>query len=139
MSGSPQRGGPRRDGPPALPRTGVRRVLAGVPILLALAALGFARDGTGTAPHHPRLALAQMEPLTVSGKQFRAHERVSLVLHQPSGATRRRATAGRHGAFRKQFTGVTVDRCSGFRVNAKGSAGSRTKLVRRALPECPPA
>jgi hypothetical protein len=118
----------------------VRLVLVSVSVLFALAALGLARDATGTAvAHHPRLALTRAEPLIVSGRHFRAHERVSLVLHQPSGATRRRARAGTRGAFRKVFTGVTVDRCSGFGVSAKGSAGSRATFVRRALPECPPA
>jgi hypothetical protein len=117
----------------------VRAVLVSVSVLVALTGLGLARDATGTAVHHPRLALTDAEPLTVSGKHFRAHERVSLVLHQPAGATRRRARAGRHGAFRKVFAGVTVDRCSGFWVSAKGSAGSRAMLVRRALPQCPPA
>jgi hypothetical protein len=118
----------------------VRVVLVSVSVLVALAALGLARDAAGSAvAHHPRLALTGAEPLTVSGRLFRAHERVSLVLHQPSGATRRRARAGRHGAFHKVFAGVTVDRCSGFWVSAKGSAGSRAMLVRRALPQCPPA
>jgi hypothetical protein len=32
-----------------------------------------------------------------------------------------------------------MDRCSGFWVIATGSAGSRTRLVRRARPQCPPA
>jgi hypothetical protein len=117
----------------------MRALIVGVSVVLALAALGFARDATGRSAQQPRLALTRSAPLTVSGRHFRAHERVSLVLHQPSGATRRRARAGRHGAFRKLFTGVTVDRCSGFRVSAKGSAGSRASLVLRALPECPPA
>jgi hypothetical protein len=115
-------------------------VLVSASVLLALAALGLARDATGSAvARHPRLALTRVAPVTVSGRQFRAHERVSLVLHQPSGATRRRARAGRHGGFRKAFAGVAVDRCSGFWVSAKGSAGSRATLVRRALPQCPPA
>jgi hypothetical protein len=114
-------------------------VLLSASIFFALAVLGLARDATGTAVHHPRLALTQSRPPTVSGSHFRARERVSLVLHQPSGATRRRARAGRHGAFRKAFTGVTVDRCSGFWVSATGSAGSHATLVRRARPECPPA
>ena len=116
----------------------VRLVLVSVFALLALAALGLARDATGTAALHPRLALERAAPLTVSGTHFRARERVTLVLHQPAGGARRRARAGRHGAFRKVFPGVTIDRCRGFRVSAKGSAGSRTTLVRRALPECPP-
>jgi hypothetical protein len=118
---------------------GVRVVLASVSVLIALAALGLARDATGTAAQHPRLALTETQPLTVSGKHFRAHERVSLVLHQPSGATRRHARAGTRGAFRKVFAGATVDRCSGFWMSAKGSAGSRAMLVRRAQPQCPPA
>ena len=117
----------------------MRAVLVSVSVLVALAALGLARDATGTAVHHPRLALTEVQPLTVSGKHFRAHERVSLVLHQPSGTTRRRARAGRHGAFRKVFPGVTVDRCRGFWVSAKGAAGSHTTLVRRPLPECAPS
>jgi hypothetical protein len=109
-----------------------------VSALLALAALGLARDATGAAAQHPRLVLKRAAPLTVSGTHFRARERVTLVLHQPAGATRRRARAGRHGAFRKVFPGVTIDRCRGFWVSAKGSAGSHTRLVRRALPECSP-
>jgi hypothetical protein len=118
----------------------VRVVLVIVSVLLALAAFGSARDATGSAvAHHPRLALTGAESPTVSGRNFRARERVSLVLHQPSGTTRRRAKAGRHGAFRKAFTGVTVDRCGGFWVSATGSAGSRAMVARRALPQCPPA
>ena len=117
----------------------VRAVLVSVSVLVALAALGLVHDATATGVLHPQLGLKSAQPLTVSGKHFRAHERVRLVLHQPSGATRRRARAGRHGAFRKAFTGVTVERCSGFWVSAKGSAGSRAMLVRRAQLECPPA
>ena len=118
----------------------MRIALVSMSVLVALAALGFARNATGSAvAHHPRLALTSAEPLIVSGRHFRTHERVSLVLHQPSGTTRRRARASKHGVFRKLFAGVAVDRCSGFWVSAKGSAGSRAMLVRRALPQCPPA
>jgi hypothetical protein len=117
----------------------VRVVLVSVTVLFAVAALGLARDATGASAPRPRLALTRAEPLTVSGLHFRAHERVTLVLHRRSGATRRRARAGSHGAFSKGFTGVTIDRCSGYWVSAKGSAGSRATLVRRALPECAPA
>jgi hypothetical protein len=91
------------------------------------------------AAPRPRLALERSQPLTLGGRHFRAHERVSLVLHQAAGRTRRRARAGSHGEFRKVFTGVTVDRCSGFWVSAKGSKGSRATLLRRAVPQCAPA
>jgi hypothetical protein len=110
-----------------------------VSVLLALAAVGFAQVGTGGAARDPRLALDGMRPLTVAGEGFRAHERVRLVLHRSSGPTRRRARADAAGGFSRAFAGVMVDRCSGFWIGAKGSAGSRARLVRRALPQCPPA
>jgi hypothetical protein len=34
---------------------------------------------------------------------------------------------------------VTLDRSSRYSISATGSSGSRARLVRRALPECPPA
>jgi hypothetical protein len=100
-----------------------------------VAALLLARDAGGAG--QPALKLGAMRPLTVAGKDFRAHERVRLVLHKSSGASHRRVTASSSGAFTKAFAGVTVDRCSGFWVSATGAAGSRAKLTRRARPECP--
>jgi hypothetical protein len=107
-------------------------------VVFALTAVGSARVAAGTAAHPPRLALERTAPLTVKGQHFRAHERVRLVLHQPTGTTRRRATAGSHGRLRRVFRGVTVDRCVGLWVSATGSAGSHATVVHRALPECPP-
>jgi hypothetical protein len=113
-------------------------VLVSVTVLLTLAALGFGAAAAGSGPRQPRLALDRMQPLTVKGSGFRAHERVRLVLHQAAGPARRRATASAGGRFSSVFGGVTADRCSGFWVSASGSAGSHAKLVRRAHPECPP-
>jgi hypothetical protein len=103
-----------------------------------VAVIGPGGEAGGNTASHPRLALDGMRPLTVRGSGFRAHERVRLVLHRPAGARHRRATAGAGGTFSTAFRGVTADRCSGFWVSASGSAGSRAKLVRRALPQCPP-
>jgi hypothetical protein len=114
----------------------VRRMLVSVTVLLVLAALVLARDAGGAA--HPTLKLDRLRPLTVAGSGFRAHESVRLDLHGASGGNRR-VTASSRGTFTKAFSGVRMDRCSGFWVMASGSAGSRARLVRRALPQCPPA
>ena len=114
----------------------VRRLLISVTALLAVAALVPAGSAGGTS--RPALKLDGMRPLTVAGSGFHARERVWLVLHGASGGSRR-VTASSRGTFTKAFSGVTMDRCSGFWVNATGSGGSRAKLVRRARPQCPPA
>jgi hypothetical protein len=107
-----------------------------VTVLLALAALVLARDAGGAA--QPALKLDRLQPLTIAGRGFHAHERVQLVLRGGPGG-HRRVTASSRGRFTKAFSGVEMDRCSGFWVIATGSAGSRTRLVRRARPQCPPA
>jgi len=114
----------------------VRRLLVSVTVLLALGGLALARDAGGSA--RPGLTLDRLRPLTVAGSGFRAHERVRLDLHGAAGG-RRHVTASSGGAFTKSFSGVAMDRCSGFWVMATGSAGSRARLVRRARPQCPPA
>ena len=112
------------------------RVLLSVAVLLTVGALALARDAGGAA--HPALKLDRLRPLTVAGGGFGAHERVRLDLHGATGGSRR-VTASSRGTFTKAFSGVRMDRCSGFWVMATGSGGSRARLVRRALPECPPA
>jgi hypothetical protein len=117
-------------------------MLVGVAILLVVTALAAGLDGAGSptpgafAPQ-PRLTLAGTTPVAVRGAGFHARERVRLVFHQPAGNARRRATAGAHGTFSATFGADVRDRCSGFWISATGSAGSRTRLIRRAQPECP--
>jgi hypothetical protein len=96
------------------------------------------REAPPAATGEPPQQLNRLRPLTVAGSGFRAHERVQLDLHGASGGSRR-VTASSRGAFTKAFSGVRMDRCSGFWVMATGSAGSRARLVRRARPQCPPA
>jgi hypothetical protein len=116
-------------------RVVVWRRLVSVAVLLTVAAFVLSHAAGGAS--RPALTLLRMQPLTVAGKGFEAHERVRLVLQ---GAARgsHRVTASSRGTFTKAFSRVTVDRCSGFWVGATGSAGSRAKLVRRAKPECSP-
>jgi hypothetical protein len=113
----------------------VRRLLVSTGVLLALAVLVLARDAGGAA--HPALKLEGRAPVTIAGTGFAAHERVRLVLHSPR-ARSRQVTASSSGTFSKAFSGVAVDRCSGFWVSATGSRGSRA-VLRRPPPECPPA
>jgi hypothetical protein len=76
-------------------------------------------------------------PVTVAGVRFKPVERVRLVL-VPAGVRRvLTVTASRAGRFTAQFEGARLDRCSGFVVQATGSAGSHAVLLRRELTECP--
>ena len=119
----------------AIRKTGLA---AGLVAILVLATIALADAATTSAPHHPRLRLERARPATVAGADFRAHERVRLTLHQPGETTTRRTRANASGSFSAAFGDVALDRCSGLWITATGSAGSRARLVRRALPECPP-
>jgi hypothetical protein len=101
-------------------------------------ALSLAAGATAVAPvQTAKLRVTKLAPLTVRGAQFKPAERVRLVL--TTGAERfvRRVAAGPTGRFRAIFRNVTVDRCSGYGLTARGSGGSR--VVLKVTPKCPPA
>jgi hypothetical protein len=110
---------------------------------IALAAVAAtAGSGLGTASEAMRdgaeLELVETRPVAVHGTGFRAHERIRVVLLRSSGVTRRRARAGPGGEFTRRFPAVSIDRCDSVSINAKGEAGSRATLLRRAPRGCPP-
>ena len=122
----------------AVPTVAIRKtgLAAGLVAILVLATIAPATTG---ATHQPRLRIERWSPATVTGADFRAHERVRVVLHHPGKAETRRTHANANGRFSARFADVTLDRCSRYSITATGSSGSRARLVRRALPECPPA
>ena len=121
----------------AVPTVAIKTGLAaGLVAILVLATI--ARATTGAAPQ-PRLRIERWSPATVTGADFRAHERVRVVLHHPGKAETRRTHTNANGRFSARFADVTLDRCSRYSITATGSSGSRARLVPRALPECPPA
>ena len=112
---------------------------AGLVAILVLATIALAHAATTGAAHQPRLRIERWSPATVTGADFRAHERVRVVLHHPGKAETRRTHTNASGRFSARFADVTLDRCSRYSITATGSSGSRARLVPRALPECPPA
>ena len=66
----------------------------------------------------PALTITDLQPLTVSGRGFRANERVTVS----SGPSRRSTTASSAGRFVVRFTKVT---CAAHAIVAVGSKGSR--------------
>ena len=121
----------------AVPTAAIKTGLAaGLVAILVLATIAPAT--TGAAPQ-PRLRIERWSPATVTGADFRAHERVRVVLHHPGKAETRRTHTNANGRFSARFADVTLDRCSRYSITATGSSGSRARLVPRALPQCPPA
>jgi hypothetical protein len=122
----------------ATARTGLVAAVVAVAAVAVVAALALALVPPTRAGSDPALRLVTTRPVTVHGTGFKAHERVRLVLRKPSGAYRRRARAGPRGRFTRRFRGVTIDRCSGFRLTATGRQGSRATILRRPPLGCPP-
>jgi len=95
-------------------------------VLVATAAYA----AVGTA----RVGVMQTSPFTVRGTGFRAHERVAVTVYAKT--TRMKAvTAGVRGGFTTAFSGVTIGRCDGYVIRAKGNRGSIAFL--KVRPECP--
>jgi hypothetical protein len=108
-------------------------------VLVALAVAVLAATGATAPTAKPRLTMIAAAPVTVRGSQFRAHERVRVVLHEAAGATVvHRVRAGGRGRFTTSFGTVTLGRCGGFSVTATGALGSRATLRRPQLPACMP-
>jgi hypothetical protein len=92
----------------------------------------------GAATTGPALKLERMHPVTVKGTGFHSRERVRLVLHEGAATHRRRARAGRSGAFSATFPRAAIARCERFTITAAGRGGSRASVGRRAPVGCPP-
>lgn len=88
--------------------------------LLALIGIALLSGGTAT----PTLRPVDLDPLTLAGANFRANERVKLLLSAPPVSSSRIVRAGARGRFRVVFR-VAVGRCDSVVVQAIGARGSR--------------
>jgi len=105
------------------------RLFAVVVIACVLASAAFG------ATRHPRLRLAQTHSLVVVGSNFRAGERVKLVVHAARLIVVH--ARARHGSFTARLGTVPMPRCGDVRIVAVGSKGSRAALTLRR-PACSP-
>lgn len=99
-----------------------------VPVTAALAA--------GTTAHRAAsLTVTRRSPVTVVGRNFRAHRRVHVTV--TADATQARtAMPNAAGTFTTTFS-TSVDRCSGYRVVAT-QPGRAPVILRGAKPACAP-
>ena len=81
------------------------------------------------------VAVSSLHPFTVHGARFRGGERVTVTAFA-NGRHVRTVTATPTGAFTVVFRGVSVDRCTGYVVQAVGNRGSRAAI--KLMPECAP-
>jgi hypothetical protein len=81
----------------------------------------------------PSLSLASETPLVVTGRGFKAGERVTVVASLTQGQFRKKVSAGSGGRFKARFGSVDAS-CGPAYVSAVGRQGSRASLRRRGIP-----
>jgi len=112
------------------------RTAALIAVLLA-SVLGAAESARSRA-QAPKLDVTAVNPLRVTGTGFRARERVRVVVAISSSTLKRETIVRADGRFAVVFRDARpVDRCSTFRVFARGDRGSRASLSSRGFAECP--
>jgi hypothetical protein len=105
---------------------------------LGVIALALSPSAPSAANSSPELRLADRSPLTIDGRGFKPGERVRVTVHAAGVLRGKTASARRSGRFGVRFADLTLGPCTGFRVAAKGSLGSRAKLNPPPLPTCLP-
>jgi hypothetical protein len=114
------------------------RALATGAVVAAAVALALAGLAAGSSSaRHASLRLVTSSPLQVGGSGFRARERVRVVATAAQVSVVKRVRASRRGAFAVTFA-FSAGHCTGLKVVAVGSAGSRATLERPPLPACMP-
>jgi hypothetical protein len=99
----------------------------------AIAALVLVATAASAAARTAHVSVMGTSPFTVRGTGFRAHERVTVTVFAKTTRTKR-VTAGARGGFTAAFSAVTIGRCEGYAIRAKGNRGSIA--VFKTLPEC---
>lgn len=94
-----------------------------------------AAPAPGAVGQKPRVVVLDEAPFTVRGLNFRAAERVRVVVRVDGTAYSRRVTTTERGRFTVRFGTIEVGACTGYVVSATGNKGSRAGL--KFVPECP--
>jgi hypothetical protein len=121
--------------PAVLSRRWLAIVIGTLALLISGAVVLGHASGAGARPV-AHLTLVKGNPVTVSGRGFRARVRVHLILVD-RGTLARRPEANRNGAFTVTFP-TALDRCSGWSVTATQSGRAMVVLRSPAKPECAP-
>jgi hypothetical protein len=118
-----------------LSRSRVAVMLAALALVAAAVLVLSTASGAGARPV-AHLTLVRSNPVTVSGRGFRAHARVQLRVVAHTTVTRRPMAKG-NGSFTVTVPTV-IDRCSGWSVTATQPGRAPVMLRSPAKPECAP-
>jgi hypothetical protein len=113
-------------------RTIVLLVLCGAAAGIAAA---IARPGLKSAPA-PSLRIAVANPLVVTGRNFRPHERLRVIATVAGEKRTRTLTAGRTGRLRVELYQLGASRCDSIRIVAVRRSGRLVVVKRLPAPAC---
>ena len=109
-------------------------------LLLVLAGLANTAAAGQAAPIRTdlraTLRLVSAQPLVVTGRGFRAHERVRLSVTAGTAAQTLYRTATLAGSFRATFIRLSIGRCDTVRAIAIGRSGTHAVFKRLPNPAC---
>lgn len=109
-----------------------------VPLTLVLGAALVAAmtvsNATGATPRKATITVADSDPLAITGRGFRAGERVTFKVTQGGAVSRKVVTANRLGRVSAEWATLELPECSPYTVTATGARGSTAMLRRIQIP-----
>jgi hypothetical protein len=98
-------------------------------LVLGFVLIGLLPAAVGAARLPASLDVSTMKPFVVKGAHFKKGEKVRVITYL-KGKHVRTVKAGKKGAFTARFLRLKATFCSGYRVRAVGSKGSRAYASR---------
>lgn len=113
-------------------------VRTGVAVLATLLAFAVPATAGASGTGKPSMRIQQFKPLRLTGRNFKADERVTVVAEYRNARYVRKLTASASGTFVAVFPNVRVSRCgSDLHLRATGARGSRVEFTLLHL-DCSP-
>ena len=100
----------------------------------ALVAATAVSGATGTTPRKATIAVVDPDPLAITGRGFRAGERVTFRVSSEGTLSRKVVTANRLGRLSAQWATLELSECSPYTVTATGARGSTASVRRIRIP-----
>ena len=109
-----------------------------VPLALVLGAAlvaGMAVSGaSGATPRKATITVVDSDPLAITGRGFRAGERVTFKVTRGGAVYRKVVVANRVGRLSAEWATLELPECSPYTVTATGARGSSAMVRRIHIP-----
>jgi hypothetical protein len=103
------------------------RAVGIIALSIAAVATGAASASPTSTTARPSVRVSDLNPFTVRGTNFKARERVRVVISSKKHRTTRTVTANGRGSFRTAFA-FKLRGCDEYSVRATGGGGSRAAV-----------